>query len=238
MKNYFLIFSCTLLFISCDSSESEVKTTNGNYLSRETISNYPFNKSNSYDLAGEVHNELLHAYHIDSFLPYTLDSICNRVDLKAKNHLFFDNLTIQEFAIVPTSRIEEIVLNGRNAFPSIISQLALSNQVKTEFEMFITMILNNIDANTSYSDIYNTIVNYESSLQDNPLYTIEEKEYILTVTSIIRHSVHVKEKRPKKNTDPDWDWLTANVFGAVEGARYGMPSAIITALKAGIKENR
>lgn len=238
MKKYFFISIYAFIVIACDSSESEVETLENSFLRLEARSEPPFNASNLFDIAGAVHNELLYDYHDSIFLPYSLDSIANRVNVKAKNHPFFENLETQDFSMVPNSRIEELVFQGRSIFPSLINELSLSIPVKAEFEWFITSILNKIDADAGYTDIYTTVVAYETSLENNTLYTVEERAYILTVTTIIRHSVHVKEKRPKKNTDPDWDWLTANVFGAVEGARYGMPSAITTALKAGIKENR
>lgn len=238
MKNYFILLVYAFLFFSCDSTESEEITSDISYHSKTSHDIPPVNSSNDYDIVGQVHHDVLYSYYADSFLPMSSDSIVKRVNLKASSHPYFDNFLLADYDLIPESRIAYLVSNSSTAFESIVTDLPLSLQAKTDFRLFVSTVLSKVNNGVDYLDIHNYVVSYESSVVASTTYTASEKEYLLIVTSIIRHSVYAKEKRPKKNTDPDWDWLTANITGAVEGAQYGKSHAILTALKAGIIENR
>lgn len=237
MKNYFILLVYALLFISCESTESEKITSEVIQYNRSSNDLPPANSSNDYDFVGQVHHDVLYSYYLDSISPTATDSIIKMVNLKASNHAYFDNFLLEDYDLIPESRIVYLVSNS-TAFESIVTDLPLSTQAKTDFRLFVSTVLSKLDSGVDYLEIHDFVVSYESSLAASSNYTTSEKEYLLIVTSIIRHSVYAKEKRPKKNTDPDWDWLTANITGAVEGAQYGKSQAILTALKAGIIENR
>lgn len=237
MKNYLIILLYAVLFASCESTETELTNTESSHFNKKTQDPSPVNPANTFDYVGQVHYDLLRSYYADSFLPKSSDSIVGQVNLKASAHPFFDGFLITDYNLVPLSRIDMIVANSEYEFSSIVANLPLSIQTKNDFSAFVATVLSKVDYDVDYEAIYNYVVLYESTLQHSKDISASEKEYLLSVTSIIRHSVFAKRKRPKKNTDPDWDWLTANITGAVEGAQYGKSHAILTALKAGIIEN-
>lgn len=238
MKNYFLILLFTLLFASCETTESEPISSETNTLSKKSEDLLPLNPTNSYDFVGQVHYAISTSYFADSNLPKTIDSIVSQVNLKASIHPFFDGFLATDYNLVPQSRIAYLVSDSHGAFNSIIDDLPLNAKAKNDFRLFIETVLYKVDNDVDYIDIHNYVVHYESTIQDSVELSASEKEYLLTVTSIIRHSVYAKKKRPKKNTDLDWYWLSAKFTGAVEGAQYGKSHAILTALKAGIIENK
>ena len=238
MKNYFLILLFALLFVSCETTESELISSETNTLSKKSEDLLPLNPTNSYDFVGQVHYDISTSYFADSNLPKTIDSIVSQVNLKASIHPFFDDFLSADYNLVPQSRIVYLVSDSHGAFDSIVDDLPLNATAKNDFRLFVETVLSKVDNDDDYIDIHNYIVHYESTIQDSGQLSVSEKEYLLTVTSIIRHSVYAKKKRPKKNTDLDWYWLNAKFTGAVEGAQYGKSHAILTALKAGIIENK
>ena len=238
MKNYFLILLFALLFVSCETTESELISSETNTLSKKSEDLLPLNPTNSYDFVGQVHYDISTSYFADSNLPKTIDSIVSQVNLKASIHPFFDDFLSADYNLVPQSRIVYLVSDSHGAFDSIVDDLPLNATAKNDFRLFVETVLSKVDNDEDYIDIHNYIVHYESTIQDSGQLSVSEKEYLLTVTSIIRHSVYAKKKRPKKNTDLDWYWLGAKFTGAVEGAQYGKSHAILTALKAGIIENK
>ncbi len=238
MKNYFLILLFTLLLVSCETTESEPMRSETNHHSKKSQELLPLNPSNSYDFVGQVHYDISTSYFSDSHLPKTIDSIVNQVNLKASIHPFFDDLLSTDYNLVSQSRIVYLVSDSHDAFNSIVDGLPLNVTAKNDFRLFVETVLSKVHIDENYIDIHNYIVDYESNIQDSGQLSTSEKEYLLTVTSIIRHSVYAKKKRPKKNTDLDWYWLGAKFTGAVEGAQYGKWHAILTALKAGVVENR
>ncbi|MVO08024.1 hypothetical protein GOQ30_02440 [Flavobacterium sp. TP390] len=238
MKNYFILVVYAFLFISCESTESEEVSTETSHFSRMSSEVSPVNSSNAYEFVGQAYEDVLYSYYTDSFLPKTSDSIIKKVNSKASNHVFFDALLLADYDLIPESKINYLVSDSNAALDTIVSHLSLPSKDKDNFREFISNVLSKVDNETNYVDIYNYVVEYESTVQKSSQLSASEKAYLLTVTSIIRHSVYAKKKRPKKNTDLDWYWLTANFTGAVEGAQYGNTHAILTALKAGIIENK
>lgn len=238
MKNYLIILFYALLFASCESTETELTRTDASHISKKTQDTTPLNPANTFDYVGQVHYDISNSYFSDSNLPKTIDSIVYQVNLKASIHPFFDDFLSTDYNLVPQSRITYLVSEPHTVFDSIVDDLPLDNTAKNDFRLFVETVLSKVDNDVDYIDIHNYVVLYESTIQDSSQLSASEKEYLLTVTSIIRHSVYAKKKRPKKNTDLDWYWLSAKFTGAVEGAQYGKSHAILTALKAGIIENR
>lgn len=238
MKNYFLILLFALLFVSCETTESELTSSEINHFSKKTQELLPLNPANSFDFVGQVHFDISNSYFTDSNLPKTIDSIVNQVNLKASIHPFFDDFLSSDYNLVSQNRIAYLVSDPYTAFDTIVDDLLLNTTAKNDFRLFVETVLSKVDHDEDYIDIHNYVVLYESTIQDSGQLSASEKEYLLTVTSIIRHSVYAKKKRPKKNTDLDWYWLGAKFTGAVEGAQYGKSHAILAALKAGIIENR
>jgi hypothetical protein len=238
MKIYFMLFIYAIVFISCESTESEETPSKINQFSKITNDELPINSSNSYEFVGQAYQDILHNYYSDSILPTLNDSIIEKVNWKASTHVLFEDFVVADYNLIPESRINYIVSDSNTALNSIVSNLSLPSKEKDNFRVFISTVLFKVDNDLDYVDIYNYVIAYESEIQKSDQLTSSEKEYVLTVTSIIRHSIYAKKRRPKKNTDLDWYWLTANFTGAIEGAQHGKNHAILAALKTGIIENK
>lgn len=241
MKKYLFIVLCCLPLVSCDPDVSAgplpaYRSDGTNTL--KSRPGLPGNQENAFDYVGLVHNEILYAYYADTLLPASEAAIVERVDGKAALHPYFEGLTPEAYGLVPASRISGLAAEGGGAMASLMEGLPLSLQARYDFHLFVTAVLAQVHGGEDGAAIHGFVVDYETHVAGAGGYTAGEKEYLLTITSIVRHSLDAKGKKPKKNTDPDWDWLTANIAGAALGAQYGKRHAVLVALKAGIMENR
>jgi hypothetical protein len=235
MKFYYFYFAMALFLISCDSSMNEQDSTANHYKSSETKEELPFNSANPFDGAGTIHNELLTSYYAHYPLPTETDSIIALFYENAKAHSFFS--TISSSPILP-NELDMLLKEPDIVLQDFLESSDLSEKAKISLNGYIETLLDYADSSEDYAVIYDYITDYEHTIAADALYSSDEKAVILTITSITRHSVYMKKKRPKKNTDPDWNWLTTNIFGATAGANGDTQKAIYTAVVAGIIENK
>lgn len=232
---------CSLLFVSCETGEP-VETRKRGETPADVVPKSTNaargHLANAYDEAGHIHTELLLGYYADTLLPATAGGCIARLDAAAAVHPYFEGFSSADYGLVPEGMILAIADNGPAELALLIEGLPLSLQAREDFYLFVTGVLEREVQEEAEADLLALMVGYEDNVLSSAAYTDTEKEYLLTVASIFRHSVQAKRKRPKKNTDIDWDWLTANVAGAALGAQYGPRQAILTAARAGILENR
>ena len=235
MKIYYLYLLLVLVCISCDTPVKE----NNNALSVAKISeksyNSPINPSNPFDDAGKIHNEILTSYYAHSPLPTETDSIVALLHSKATLHPYFSTLT---GSLILPQEFEKLLSQPDIALQDFLQSSDLSEKAKISLSHYIEELLFYTHSSDDYAVIYDYITGYEHTIAGETLYSSNEKAIILSITSITRHSVYLKKKRPKKNTDLDWDWLTTNIVGATAGANGNTQKAIYIALVAGIIENK
>lgn len=236
MKIYYLYFFTLLFLVSCnsDSIESEIEAP---LLSKEssTFLDSPINTNNPFDYAGQLHNELLTAHYSLFYQPSTLDSIIEVVRYQTQRHPLLMHDTIGS---IYASQIQYIIDQPDEAFHTQLSLSSLSAGAQIDFAHFISTLVSQIEMDESYPNLYHFITAYESEIVSDVALSPDEKSKILKVTSIIRHSIYLNKKRPKKNTDPDWDWLTTSIYGATTGTSSTLSTAIANSLITGSVLNR
>lgn len=237
MKINYLYFIAISLFISCDSSELE-SAQNSSTMYRKTNYDPPFNSSNTFDYAGQIHNEILSSYYEHALLPTSLDSIISLVSQITKNHPYFANSSNLGLDTLSSVQVQFLLSSPKSTLTSFMDSSTLSETPKNSLKQFILGLLVYVETEESYDSIYAHITDYESSVISNVGYASYEKETILCVTSIVRHSIYMKKKKPKKNTDPDWDWLTTSIVGASARAYGDLSYAIVSSVVGGIIENK
>jgi hypothetical protein len=237
MKHFNFILFFGLLLVACDTnefqqdSESILKTSD--YYQRQ-LKELPFNSENTFDIAGQVYSDIFNSYYDVSPLPIALDSIIALVDMEMSEHDYFDALPNFDYHQFSVDYIDSIIKQPSARLTVALDASILSTTVRSSFETFLSDLFLKIDIEEDYEFIYDFIIAYETAILNDKNLSVNESEFILTVTSIARHSVYNKEKKPKPNTDPDWDWLTTCIVGSVDGAVYSAPESIAMALKTGI----
>ncbi len=236
--------ACSIAFVSCskdnfiaeDSTTSIQKVQNTTSLRMGDI--MPINSDNPYDSVGSIHNELFETYFELQNQPQTLASIVNRVDSIANTHNDFVSIKSTDYHAVSLSRIQYLIAANDTIVFEVINGTNMTVPAKESLNSFVNSLLSLLDKEDNCDVFYDFVVNYEATIINNPLFVERDKRIILTASSIVRHITYRAMKRPKKNTDPDWDLLIGNIMGSIDGAICNEAEAITKALVAGIAQNQ
>lgn len=225
--------------MSCDTHEVIPETEvplNENQVILMRGTELPFNSANAYDIAGQVHSDIFNSYYNLPALPSRLDSIISLIDLEMIHHDYFDALANFDYHRFSTDYYDSIIKQPASSLDNALSASLLTTSAQDTLQSFLNALFLKVSFEENYLDIYDFIIDYETTVMNTTTYSSAEKEFLLTITSIARHSIYNKDKKPKPkpNTDPDWDWLITCIVGSVDGAVYSVPESIATALKVGI----
>ena len=202
-----------------------------------TITDIPGNAANPYDEAGWIHNELFETYYESANKPTTMAGVLSLVQAIADSNPNFKAIKTETYHAVSAERIQYLLNNKDACFATILASSTLSASAKLSLSNFVTSLHEKFAIESSCDVLYNYVVAYESLVLDNPTFDSRDKQVILTTTSVVRHTVYLAKKKPKKNTDPDWTILILHIAAVVDGAENGMTEAITEGLVTGIVSN-
>lgn len=227
-----LIVSCTT--DSIDNTESingKVSSEKSEKSARLVQNLTPENPANIYDLAGNLHNDILDIYLAGNYQYTTIAQISQQVEAiaAANNDLMLLNLGTN--LPINLDIIQETVNNPQAKLDEAIANSTMTNLAKGSLSSFMNDVL--LWENDEYGAIYQSIISYESSVMTNPQFNNEEKRIILTTSSIVRHSLYYAKERK----DEDWDSSVGNRVGGLSGAINNSSIAIRRSLVTGIMIN-
>lgn len=241
MKNFIQCLALMAFFTSC-TIDADMPTSHDQQHYDGVYSRFgdtlPQNSDNKYDIAGRIHNELLNVYYGGSKLPTTASSIATLVDSLANLNSDFVSIKGSGYVPVPVFRIEYLLTNRDSSVTRVLNSSRLSSYAKNNFKPFLGDLEDLIENENNYEVIYAFITGFEADVMSDTVLTAHDQEVILTTTSIARFTVHMKRKKPKKNEDPDWYWLIANIVAGTDGADTGTAEAISRAVVTGIVDNK
>ena len=239
MKKLFFLSLC-LTFISCihDDIPSDSDLAINNFSGSKFGDTLPQNNENPYDFAGRIQHEILLSYYKDSSLGGSLARTIEVVDSIANLNICYTAIKGSAIVVVPESRMSYFLSERDSTMERVLRLLPISVYAKQSLNHYVTSIIGMVLNNDAYTLVHNYSVGYEGDVVSDVLLTTTEKQLLLTTSSIARYSVFMKRKRPKKNTDPDWDWLTAHIMGGADGAVLNSAEAINRAVVLGISDNR
>jgi len=232
MKNLkvWLVF-LPLLTIACtDDSSTEITETAQEFKGvKKKVGISPRNTANPYDLAGSAHNDILDIIDDTSINSYSIEDIAAVIDsISALNPdlaLFPNDTTV-------SSKLSEItwIVNDNDAITEVLTTSTLGNSAKSSLTSFVNSLL--LATDDPYEDIYAMIVGYETNVINSTGFTSEEKQILLTTTSVVRYSVY-----RKKREDKDWDTSVGNIAATVSGAEEGLVLGLKMAVTVGLCQN-
>jgi hypothetical protein len=244
MKN---IHSCTLLIaffimmgtglVSCSSDIETTNSENVNAISLKRVTILPGNDANPHDEVGWLYNELFDTYYTNGNLGGTVSQIVNQVQSIADANANFNSIKGSSYHNVSTTKVQYLLEHPTTCVNDVISASSMSTGGKSSLANFINQFIPFLDAQSDCDIIYQKVVAYENEVLDNTALTETDKRIILTTTSVTRHLAYRANKKPKKNTDPDWTVLIGNIIASTEGAAYGSAEAATMALVTGIAQN-
>lgn len=231
----------TLLFmlLSCSENE-ELQITSSTKLSSTSLAAYqhkeievgPDNLENPYDVAGLLSSELSVAYYNIPLRDTCQFAIIADVVSLAHSNLRFHLLSPDAYLFTDNETLQQILstTDAASMLTESIQFSLLDVDLQFTFENFIHYMMNQCENDVNYASLYAEIVTYENSIQHNVLITEADKAVVLTTTSLLRHSLKAKRKRPKKNTDRDWDYMITTLGATAVGAKNDLQNAIILSL--------
>ncbi len=239
MKFFYLCLSILPFFISCSDAtplnrlDTSVSNSESVSFARGTDTVLPFNKNNPYDAAGRIQNELLEAYFSSDTLSSSVAAIATKVDSLAKLNKNFVSLG-STYKFTSLDRVNYIISHADSCSTTIIVNSLDTFSAKKSLLDFTDSLVSLCEREDDYAFIYDSIVGYEASVLKNDLFSDSDKRVLLTTTSIARHSVYLRKKKPKKSKDPEWDDLVTNIAAASDGATVGMQESVLRSVIVGI----
>jgi hypothetical protein len=236
MKTIYLRFLLLFLFASCTTEEKDIvqEPVLKSHVSKASVS--PSNPFNPYDGVGVLYAELMNIYYTKEIQHQQLDTLFDSVEKIASGLPAFT--TVSGDYVSPTKTAIDSILtapNDRLAASIFDSRLSLVAQLR--LSAFMDAALLYASDGSDYSVFYNHVTSFEFEVQTDFAYTPFDKQVLLISSSILRYTVYAKKKRPKKNTDPEWDLMVGNITAAIEGAKISKGTAAVFALVTGIAEN-
>lgn len=237
------ICSCLMIlpfFISCDNDEKSVVNNdvkNASVLANRPGGITPGNADNIYDFSGELYNELVDSYGPRSSWPSTLTGTISHVETLANANTGIAVLKTADYAPITTVRAQYLLTNGTTCLDEVITASGLASRPAKDFKAFINLLLPLCSGEANYLSIYDFITEYESEIIDDGSITEHDRKLILVTTSIVRYSAFYRRK-PKKNTDIDWEFMVTHIIATIEGASDGSAEAITTSVSVSIAENQ
>ncbi|WP_291131762.1 hypothetical protein [Flavobacterium sp. UBA7682] len=240
MKFFYLCIFVFPFFISCSDNIDMQSQSDAAYHKVDTVIDpIPVNKDNPYDTAGQTHHQLLTSYYDNISLPLTLTGIISSAESIANENPSFVSMTNGvTFKFIYSDRVAAIVSDSGYLLDDTINNSLETIEAKNSLKSFINSLLAKCEYEDDYAVLHNYIVAYEYSVVNQANFTQKDKQVILTTSSIARHSVYARKKKPKRNTDPDWPLLIGNISGAIDGADDRMEDAVMMALITGIVDNK
>lgn len=239
MKNYFLKFVvfCTLASCSDDNASLQDNAGIASFTSHSKIQERtsPENNANPFDRAGKIHNQVLEAYYA---LPLPqAQNIPMAADSLAKLNADFNTVKTPSFGSTDPLRVNAIAGSSFTTFETTVGASQMSTYAKASFIDFAEDLMLLYNTEDDYAIVHSFIISYEQDVLADALLNAADKKTILVSTSISRHAAYVSKKKPKKNTDPEWDLMIGHLVGSVEGAGFGMAESITLSLSVGITDN-
>ena len=218
------------------SAEVLAKVTTSFYDTHKIEAAYPSNALNPYDIAGILHVELYKAYYEEDSLDNAIPAITDRVLLLANQSEAFGSLSSLPYSInieAVTQLSEQITC----CTSEILTNSLLSSEASVSLQNFIYTIVPLCNDEDDYTVLYSLITSYENTVLEAKNMPISDKQVLLITSSVVRYAAYERKKKPKKNTDPDWDLMIWRIVGSVSGATEGIEKAVVYAVIFGVLEN-
>lgn len=240
MRFFYLCLFIVPFFVSC--SDSEILSTptehgsSSSMLYHKDVDVLPSNKLNPYDVVGQLHNELVTTFYAQDTLPTSLSAISSKVVSMAQNNTNF--AALGSYTFNSSARVSYLLSHSGTCQQEVLGTSLVGASARSSLSNFIDSLISLCAVEDDYNVIYASIVAYENAVLSDSSYSTSDKKVMLVTTSVARHAAYLRKKRPKKNRDPEWNYMVTNIVAATDGAPVGFQEAVMRAVVVGIVENR
>jgi len=245
MKSFYLCIISLFLLYSC-SETSELTAEEEQYLSSSPYSNkladsinelLPHNPANSYDYVGQLHYELYQDYYTQLEDSLALAQVSTRIEMLANRHVKFSSYFGTNYSFTQLGGFVSLLSCEFSCVETVLSNSSLSIVAKEKMKIFFSDFDVLFEKSITSDALLQYIFLFEEEVIQSPDFTTFDKSVILSTTSIARFSTYESKRRPKKNSDPEWDSLITNLLGTIVGAEHSIADGIVASLICGIQSN-
>lgn len=204
MKNYLLCAVFLFLAISC-STESDYEhsqNVDSKEIALRTSSQIPKNKTNPFDARGKEYFDLLTIYLKNNKVPNSINELTDRTQFLLKN--YGEARFLSKTNITFTAKQAALLMGFEKPLTELIESCNVTPEVKHYLINFFQALLAQEDQ--EYDKLYNYIVSFETGILRSNTLNDDEKETILTVSSISTYALYIDPK----HKDRDWEISVAN----------------------------
>lgn len=199
MKIFLLCVVTSLLFISCSTDSDFDNSENGQNLSLvSNISEAPENKANPMDFKGKTFYEALTLYSGKNKFPNSIDEITSQIKFVSAK-ISSKSITRKSVIGFDDDIVQSIMADPDNIMISIVQSSSMGAASKADLIVFLQNLINR--RQLEFDVNYSFITAYENTVVLNQSFSADDKDTILTVTSISRYSLYSESQRK----DRDWE---------------------------------
>lgn len=200
MKKFPLCIVILYFLFSCSTgSDFEISEDLKNETSPvENKISFPLNKANPFDAQGRKFYDAIQLYLKNNKNPNSSEEITNQLGFISK--YYNSNLTHKSSSLVITHEQVLLILSDpSNKLLEVVESCSISAQSKAELLVFVQTLIARQDE--QYSEIRDFIIAFDDTIIANTQLNPDEKESILTVTSISSYALYAEYERK----DRDWE---------------------------------
>ncbi|WJS93394.1 hypothetical protein NYQ10_14970 [Flavobacterium johnsoniae] len=205
MKNLILCSVLVCFFSSCSTdseinqsepfSNADAKSINGLAL--------PMNSSNPFDYKGKIYYDELSSYYQDHQIPNSTFELNNQIKFISMK-MGYGRFSHKNIISFNDSIVDFIMSDPDNMMITIVQNSLLASASKSSLANFLQGLL--LKRELEFGVKYDYVVSYEDSIIENSNIGEDDKDTILTVTSISRYSLYSASERK----DRDWESSAGN----------------------------
>lgn len=205
MKNYLLcsVLLCLLFSCSTDSDLSGSEIENATDEKSVDALFLPENKANPFDYRGKQYYDSLTNYWQQNDFPNSIKDATDQIRY-ILSQFEKDQSANKSVIIFNDSIVESIMLDPDNNMIEIVQSSLLGSTAQTSIINFLQTLIT--ERQQAFAVTYDYIVSYEDTIVASNTLNADEKETILTITSISRYSLYSEAERK----DRDWDTSAGN----------------------------
>lgn len=245
MKSFYLCVISLFFLYSC-SETSEFEVFEKSYqddlsysykLVDSTSQLLPFNPANKFDYVGELHYELYQDYYAQLNDSSSLYQVSLTVEQLVNQQPKFINYFGNNYNFTHLNAVTSLLDCNTSCVATVLSNSSLSLVAQEKMKIFFSDFELLFEKSITSDEVIQYVMLFEDEIIHSSSFTAFDKSVILSTTSIARFSTYESKRRPKKNSDPEWDSLITNLLGSVVGCEYGIADGVITSLICGIQSN-
>ncbi|WP_426486097.1 hypothetical protein [Flavobacterium sp. 2] len=200
MKNLILC-SVLLCLLSACSSESDfepAESFNKNSAEITKDSVFPLSPTNPFDAKGRKYYDIVQSYSNLYNRPNSIEEIRRQISFLAQQYKRNDNHKSANLGYT-TEEIAAILDNPSVMLLEIVENCPISAASKSELLLFVQTLI--AEQDEEYVTIRDYIISFDAGIIANTTLLVDEKETILTVSTISSYALYAEAERK----DRDWE---------------------------------